>query len=199
MKTLVLLIFAIVALCISPNGELQAQNDRKEDDRKQAINVCALAIPLMNMYVVNYEFLYQKRHGLAARLGYSPNLKGADTKGVALAGVLNYRWHFSPKLNNFFIGPYARYRHVNGSGTVEGANYEFEVPELNLGVNGGYRWVSKIGFNVVLSAGYGFSFVKDRLTPSNEKVIDEFNSFKKSNDAVLDAPFYGEFSIGYAF
>jgi len=170
MKTSVKVTLAIIAFIISSNSRLSAQDDSKQDGPNQAINVCALAIPLMHMYVVNYEYLYKNRHGLATRIEYVPNMKGADTKGVALAGVLNYRWHLSPKLENFFVGPYARYRYVYGSGSVEGENYEFEVPEFNLGVNGGYRWVSKIGFNIVLSAGYGYSFSKERLTPSNKDV-----------------------------
>ena len=193
----VLVIIAIISIIVSSNSRLNAQ-----DDQKQAINVCAIAIPVMNMYVVNYEYLYQNRHGLAARLEYAPNMKGADTKGVALAAVLNYRWHFSPKLENFFVGLYARYRYVYGSGTAGKSNYDFKVPELNSGINGGYRWVSKMGINIVLSAGYGYSFVKENLTPSNSDVLSTFQAFKKANstnEVLLNAPFYGEVSIGYAF
>ena len=173
-----------------------------QDEPRQAINICAIAIPVMNMYVVNYEYLYHNRHGLAARIEYAPNLKGADTKGDAWAGVLNYRWHFSSKLENFFVGPYVRYRYVYGSGIAGATNYDFDVPELNLGINGGYRWVSKTGINIVLAAGYGYSIVKENLTPSNSDVISVFSTFKKANNtnsAMLDAPFYGEVSIGYAF
>lgn len=173
-----------------------------QDEPRQAINICAIAIPVMNMYVINYEYLYHNRHGLAARIEYAPKLKGADTKGVAWAVVLNYRWHFSPKLENFFVGPYARYRYVYGSGTTGATNYDYNVPEVNLGINGGYRWVSKIGINVVLAAGYGYSIVKENITPSNSDVNSVFSTFKKANETnsvLLDAPFYGEVSIGYAF
>jgi hypothetical protein len=156
----------------------------------------------MNMSVINYEYLYQKRHGFAARIEYAPKLKGANTKGVMLAGVLNYRWHFSPKLKNFFAGPYVRYRYVYGSGTAGTTNYDYNVPELNLGINGGYRWVSKMGINVVLAAGYGYSIGKENITPYDSEVNAAFSTFKKANnanDVMLDAPFYGEVSIGYAF
>lgn len=173
-----------------------------QDEPRQAINICAIAIPVMNMYVINYEYLYQKRHGLAARIEYAPKLKGANTQGVMLAGVLNYRWHFSPELKNLFVGPYARYRYVYGSGTAGATNYDYNVPEVNLGINGGYRWVSKIGINVVLAAGYGYSIVKENITPFNSDVNSVFSTFKKANETnsvLLDAPFYGEVSIGYAF
>jgi len=170
-----------------------------QDEPRQAINICAIAIPLMNIYVVNYEYLYHNRHGLAARIEYAPKLKDADTKGVALAGVLNYRWHFSSKLENLFIGPYVRYRYVYGSGIAGATNYDFSIPEVNLGINGGYRWVSKIGINILIAAGYGYSIDKENLTPSNSDVISVFSTFKNANNSMIDAPFYGEFSIGYAF
>ena len=197
MKKKVLIISAVIAILTYSTTTLKAQ-----ESPKQAINICAVAIPVMNFYVVNYEYLYHDRHGLATRIEYAPKLTGADTKGVSLAGVLNYRWHISPKLENFFVGAYTRYRYSYGSGTAGATNYKFKVPEVNFGINGGYRWISKIGINVVLSAGYGYSLGKDNLTPSNEDVINKFNTFKKANDTnrvILDAPFYAEFSIGYAF
>ena len=173
-----------------------------QEEPKHAINICAIAIPVLNMYVVNYEYLYHKHHGLAARIEYAPNLKGANTNGVGWAGVLNYRWHFSQKLENFFVGPYIRYRYVYGSGTAKTKHYDFNVPELNLGINGGYRWISKIGINVVLAAGYGYSLSKEKFTPSDADVTSTFSTFKKANNtntSWLDAPFYGEVSFGYAF
>ena len=169
---------------------------------KQAINICAIAIPVMNMYVINYEYLLHSRHGLAARIEFAPNLKGANTNGVMWAGVLDYRWHFSPKMNGFFVGPYLRYRYSSGSGSAAVTDYKYNVPELNLGVNGGFRWISKIGINVVFAAGYGYSFVKENLSPSSPDVNSTFLKFKKdnvTNTSLFDAPFYGEVSIGYAF
>jgi hypothetical protein len=174
----------------------------QQDEPKQAINICAIAIPVMNMYVLNYEYLYKKRHGLAFRIEFAPKLKGANTNGVMMAGVLNYRWHLSPHLKNFFIGPYARYRYIYGSGKVGTTNYDYNVPEINLGLNGGYRWVSKIGINVVISAGYGYSFVKENIKPFSSEISTNFSAFKNdnvTNTSLFDAPFYGEVSIGYAF
>jgi len=189
----------ILLLCIiiSSTTLINAQ-----DEPHQAINVCAIAIPVMNIYVVNYEYLYHNRHGLAARIGYAPKLEDASTKGVGLQAVLNYRWHFSPKLENFFVGPYLRYNYVYGSGIAEAINYDFNVHEVNLGLNGGYRWVSKIGINVVFSVGYGYSIGKENLMPTNLVIETAFSAFKNANStnsAFLDAPYYGELSIGYAF
>ena len=60
---------------------------KAQDEPRQAINICAIAIPVMNLYVVNYEYLYHNRHGLAARIEYAPKLKSADTKGVAWSEI----------------------------------------------------------------------------------------------------------------
>lgn len=199
MKPKFIFIASFIALLIFPKSELSAQEKQDQAERTQAVNICAIAIPLINNYVVNYEYLYRQRHGFAARLEYAPGMKGSNTKGVALAGVLNYRWHFSPKLDGFFVGPYARYRYVYGSGETNAQHYDFKVPELNIGANAGYRWVSKIGFNFVIAAGYGYSFTNDILSNSNTDITNEFNAFKKANNAIMDAPFYGEISIGYAF
>ena len=190
------LILIISLIFSSYNGNAQ------EKQHKQAINVCAIAIPVMNFYVLNYEYLHKDRHGLALRVEYAPKMEGAHTNGIAWAGVINYRWHICSKLEGVFVGPYARYRYVYGEGSAIETNYDFKVPEFNLGLNTGYRWISKIGINVVISAGYGYSWSFEELSPESDIVLDEFNKFKKANDAntaILDAPFYGELSIGYAF
>jgi hypothetical protein len=195
MKTKILTTILIVV--VSSITKLHAQ-----DEPQQAINICAVAIPVMNMYVVNYEYLYHEHHGLATRIEYVPNLIGANTKGTAWAVVLDYRWHFSPKLNGFFVGPYARNRYAYGSGTAEGIDYNFKLPEIHVGINGGYRWVSKIGINVVFAWGYGYSFSNEILSPSNSDISSTFNAFKNAegrNNMIFDAPFNAEFSIGYAF
>ena len=166
----------------------------------QAINICAAAIPLMHMYVINYEYLYHEHHGLAARLEYNPMSGSGIDDATGIAVVLDYRWHFSPELESFFVGPYIRYRYVDGSGTDAGTKFDFKVPEVNLGVNAGYRWIhDATGINVVLAFGYGYSWVTEEITPTNDNIKSIFNKFKKDNDTFLDAPFYGEFSIGYAF
>ena len=116
MKTTIKILLSILFVIASSMTKLQAQDEPNvQDEPRQAINVCLVAIPLMNMYVINYEYLYHERHGLAARIEYVPNLEGADTKGNAWGAVLDYRWHFSPKLNGFFVGPYIRYRYSYGS------------------------------------------------------------------------------------
>ena len=167
---------------------------------KQAVNICAVAIPVLNMYVINYEYLYTGRHGLAARLEYNPMSGSGIDDATGIAVVLDYRWHLSPELESFFIGPYVRYRYVDGSGSAAGTKFDFKVPEVNLGMNAGYRWIhDATGINVVFAFGYGYSWVTETITPISDNIESAFDKFKKDNDTFLDAPFYGEFSIGYAF
>ena len=68
---------------------------------KQAVNICAVAIPVLNMYVINYEYLYTGRHGLAARLEYNPMSGSGIDDATGIAVVLDYRWHLSPELESF--------------------------------------------------------------------------------------------------
>jgi hypothetical protein len=201
---LLLLLTAFFAFISTPlNAQIKEQQTTSEPKKpNQAINICAVAIPVMNVYVLNYEILLGHRHGLATRIEYAPNLKGADTKGTAWSAVLNYRCHFSPSLKGFFAGPYARYRYVYGSGTTGETDFDFTLPIANVGLNGGYRWVSKIGINAVFSWGYGYSFGKENISPSTSDTNSTFDAFKNAeskNNMLIESTFYAELSIGYAF
>lgn len=173
---------------------LNAQNPPKH-----AVNICAVAIPVMNLYVINYEYLYHERHGLTSRIEYNP-MSGSGIDATGIAAVLNYRWHFIPKLESLFLGAYGRYRYSDGSGSADGTKFDFTVPEVNIGLNAGYRWIhDATGINIVIAAGYGYSWETEDISPSNDLITSKFNTFKKDNNTYFDAPFYGEFSIGYAF
>lgn len=169
------------------------------DGETHAVTLCALAIPLMNAYVLNYEHLVERRHGLAVRLEYAPMHDTDAVDGTELAAVLNYRFHLSPALGGFFVGAYGRYRQVYGEGTAEGARFTFSVPELVVGLNVGYRWMIWNGVNAVFSAGYGYAWTKTNRSPDRSAQKDALAAFADKNAQFMDAPFYGEFSVGYAF
>lgn len=170
-----------------------------EEQPNHAINICAVAISVMNMYVVNYEYLLDYKHGLDVRLEYNPmSSDEIDANGVA--AVLDYRWHLSPAMESLFAGPYARYRYVDGSGDVSGTDFDFNVSEVNLGVNVGYRWINDAtGINAVFAFGYGNSWETEELSVESDDIIYTYDEFKKDNETYFDAPFNAEFSIGYAF
>lgn len=195
-KTITALL-AIFIILISTNT-----SSAQSDSAKHGINICAIAIPTMNVYVLNYEYLYKQRHGLATRIEFAPNMKDGNTEAIGTAFVANYRYHFTPKLSGFFAGPYARYRHVIGSGVADDRNFDFTVPEFNLGIHAGYRWVSEIGFNVVFSYGYGYSWTTHDYSIDNDAVRERYKTFTRANsstDTGIDAPFYAELSFGWVF
>jgi hypothetical protein len=169
-----------------------------KDSDKQALNICALAIPLLNQYIVNYEYLYGQRHGLAARVEYAPMSDDAISS-TGKAVVLNYRWHFSKSMESIFAGPYARYREIIGTGSVGGAAFNFTIPEWTIGVNVGKRWVWRNGFNVVLSAGLGVSTRTETVNPTNAAIDSAITTLKTDHPTYFNTPSYGEFSIGYVF
>lgn len=199
MKTLrrVVVMLVLIGIVVPGVSALGA-----ERERNQAINICAIAIPLMNLYVVNYEYLLADRHGLAARLEYIP-LADGDIEGTGYAAVLDYRWHLTPRMESFFLGPYLRYRYAEGKGTVGGVDFDWSIPELNLGVNAGYRWIhDPTGINVVVVAGYGYAWTSQELSSDDTTIGTAFAHFKDANagtENFLDAPFFGEVSFGWAY
>jgi hypothetical protein len=180
-------------------AEVPAAAPAEEGAERHAVTLCALAIPLMNAYVLNYEYLLERRHGLAVRLEYAPMRDTDAVDGTELAAVFNYRFHLAAKMSSFFVGAYGRYRSVYGEGTAEGARFSFSVPEVVVGLNVGYRWMVWRGVNAVFSAGYGYAWTKTTRTPDRTPQKDALAAFADKNAQFMDAPFYGEFSVGYAF
>lgn len=172
--------------------------ERISDD--QALNICALAIPLVKQYVAIYEKTFEKRHGLAVRLEYTP-LSDSTISATGHGVLLNYRFHFSQTMESVFMGPYLRYRKVSGSGVVSGTAFEFTIPEYTVGLNIGKRWVWQNGFDVVLAIGYGkvVGSNAETVSISNSPINSALVAFKNNNPTFINAPHYGEFSIGYVF
>ncbi len=191
----------IILILSSP---LIAEEQETNPPVNQAINICALAIPIMNLYVLSYEYLLADYHGIALRAEIIP-LKDSDTgiDGLGSAAVINYRWHPFSRIDSFFVGPYARYRYVTGSGNISGTSFDYSIPEFTLGINAGYRWIfGSSGFNVVMAAGYGYSWREENFSTNTSAIQTAFREFKGANAGTtnfVDAPFYGEFSLGYAF
>ena len=169
-----------------------------DDPRTYALNFCPLGVPAYNLYAVNFEYFMAPQQGFNLRLDYAP-LSDNDIDIKDKAMILNYRWYVNGSLNSIFAGAYTRYRINTGSGSTSGTGFDYDSKELTLGINIGKRWLWKNGFNVVVLAGYGFSHYKETVTHRNEAVDSALDKFKDDNSLFFDNPFYGEFSIGYAF
>jgi hypothetical protein len=201
----------IIALCscfIFLTGALEAQVVEKvtstetiepRDEFKHAINMCPGGIAF-GIYSINYAQLFGSNHVLVGRFDYEDIPKtytDANIESSGVAFILNYRWHFSGKMNSTYLGAYSRYRVYNGSGTLESTTFDFEIDELTLGLNVGKRWVWNSGFNLNFALGYGFSFDNREIDPTNTSLESTVDNFESEYDFI--DPFLGEFSIGYAF
>lgn len=186
--------FMLAALLItSYSAETMA-----DDNRTHALNFCPLGVPVYNLYAVNFEYFMTPQHGFDLRLDYAP-LSDNDIDITDKAMIINYRWYVNKSFNSIFAGAYTRYRINSGSGTASGTRFDYDSKELTLGLNIGKRWLWKNGFNVVVLAGYGFSHFEETVKHGNEAVDSAVDTFKDDNSLFFDNPFYGEFSIGYAF
>jgi hypothetical protein len=140
-----------------------------------SINMCPGGI-IFGIYSFNFEHLFAENHGVVIRLDYesvSESFSGDKIDANGYGIILNYRYHFSGALESIFLGSFARYRVYKGTGNTASEEFDFTLPEFTFGLNAGKRWVWNSGFNNTL------------------------NKFENEYDFL--GPFYGEFSLGYAF
>ena len=150
---------------------------------KHAISTCPVALA-MGEILLSYEYLLNQKHGFAIMLDYqaeSETFKDPSFYLDRASVFLNYRYHFSKKMNSFFIGPYLRARFYDEEKGATGT-LDFNDPEISLALYLGKRWVWNNGFNITLTGGYGPYLRESRL--SRGEFMDKY---------------FGELSIGYAF
>ena len=187
----------VVAQAIEMSSNTDSNASRK--NFKHALNICPIA-PVFGIYAVNYEYLFNPKHGILARIEYEDVPKTYTDSSIESNGwaySLNYRRHLSGEMNSIFLGAYSRYRNYNGSGTLESKKFDFKLPSFTLGLNAGKRWVWNSGINITFSLGYGISMDDRQATPSDTAIETILDKFEKEYDFI--SPFYGELSIGYAF
>lgn len=200
MKTLLIittvLIFSILLSCPM---YAQENKETKSSEFKNALNICPIA-PLFGIYAVNYENLFSPKNGIVARIEYEDVPKTYTDANIELNGLafsLNYRRHIDGELESFFWGAYARYRTYDGDGEINSDKFDFKLPSFTIGLNVGKRWVWDGGFNITVSAGYGYSTDSRESSPSNNAINSAIDQLEKEYDFM--SPLYGELSIGFAF
>jgi hypothetical protein len=181
-----------LVICILLSSHLMAQEksdssltnlNSRQLNYKHAISICPMAFIMGELYI-SYEYLLNQTHGLAIMLDYQAETKTYEDPSFTLdrASVfLNYRYHFSKKMNSLFIGPYLRARFYDGKVGATGS-LDFNDPEITLALYLGKRWVWNNGFNVTFTGGYGPYLRESR--ESRGEFVDKY---------------FGELSIGYAF
>ncbi len=199
---IVLLVGLFSAVNLYAQGNASMDNSNKETSVEQftnAVNMCPLALAF-GYFSANYEHLFTPAHGLVVRLDYESvpgTFTDANIEASGYAIVLNYRWHLAKQLKSLYFGTYVRYREFNGTGQLEGTDFDFTMPEFTLGLNVGKRWVWNNGFNINFALGYGFYKQDRNIDPSTPGISSAMDQFEK--DYEFSGPFLGEFSIGYAF
>jgi hypothetical protein len=172
---------------------------RSGKEIRNAINVCPGGIAF-GILSANYERLLKPNHGMVIRADYDiipKTYSDANIEAWGMAFILNYRYHIGGGLESFYVGAYARYREYKGTGTQEGSAFDFSIPDMTAGINAGKRWIWKSGFTMNLAFGYGFMTSQRNIDPENPYNEAAVNVFEEQYDFM--SPFYGEFSIGYAF
>jgi Protein of unknown function (DUF3575) len=164
-----------------------------------SINMCPGGI-IFGIYSFNFEHLFVERHGVVVRLDFESVSESFSDDKIDANGygiILNYRYHFSGALESMFLGSFARYRVYKGTGNTAAEEFDFTLPEFTFGLNAGKRWVWNSGFNITLAFGYGFANNSKETEPDNVSYKNTLNKFENEYDFL--GPFYGEFSLGYAF
>ena len=194
-----------LTLALLLSGNILAQESKilksvnTQNELKHALNICPIA-PLFGIYAVNYEYLFSPKNGIVARVEYEDVPKAytdAKIESNGLAFSLNYRRHIKGELESLFWGAYARYRTYKGDGETNIENFNFTLPSFTIGLNAGKRWVWNSGFNITLSAGYGYSIDNRKTTPNSIAINAALDQLEKEYDFM--SPLYGELSIGFAF
>ncbi len=202
MKTQIRIFAAIIFSMLLTTNIIAQEKEKvtsKVSEFKHALNICPIA-PLFGIYAVNYEYLFSPKNGIVARIEYEDVPKAytdAHIESNGLAFSLNYRRHLAGQLESVFWGSYARYRTYKGDGEIDSEKFDFTLPSFTIGLNAGKRWIWNSGFNITLSAGYGFSFDKRNTTPDSNAINSALDQLEKEYDFM--SPLYGELSIGFAF
>lgn len=196
---------AVVAVAVLFAGNASAQShEKKEAERwispaKTAINVCPGGIAF-GFYSANVEHLFGDNHGVVLRGDLETIPKSYSDANIDASGkavILNYRYHIGGGLNSFYAGAFARYRKINGDGSLETGDFDFKLPECTVGLNVGKRWIWKSGFTMNFALGYGYAYDELKVNNSSQAAIDAIDVFR--DDYAFMNGFLGEFSIGYAF
>jgi hypothetical protein len=201
-------IFKVLTICIflSSNAAAQVEeessltkSDFPRSEFKHALNICPIA-PVFGFYSINYEYLISPKNGIVARFDYEdvPNVyTDASIESSGKGFTLNYRRHLSGEMNSLFLGGYTRYRNYKGNGELDSKKFDLTLQSYSIGLNTGKRWAWNSGFNIVFALGYGFDINNREANPTNNAIESILGQFEQEYEFM--SPFYGEFSIGYAF
>lgn len=184
--------------------------------RRNAIN---FRVPdaFLGSYFLNFEHLVGNRHGVVLEGGYvgpytvAWNFNGdfkakwQATQGYTIG--LQYRYHFSDKLDSTFIGAFFKYGSVSGKIlSAGGSGVTFDTttgqPQIGfsalyqmIGLNIGHRFIFGPGITLTFRLGFGPNFGTYRYSTAD--FPKNTDAFRSTFNLILG--FDAEISAGYAF
>ena len=190
-KTGILLIFTFIML----QGWSQKMDDISKES-KNGINIGFMGALQTVSFSVNYEHLFNNRHGLVIGMPLINTNRGKE-HGFSLS----YRNRWKEKMSSPYWGFFLNYSRVEipATETVNGSvvnEYWARNTAATIGFNVGRRWVTNIGLDLGIRAGVGIPISKFEWI--EEPTDPDFVDFSESVFKVISA-FDVELSVGYCF
>lgn len=159
------------------------------DKTKQAIQLDVSAL-FLGTLSLNYEYLFNRQHGIVVEGSYYPGYIDGDSHGENLE--LAYRWHWAKSMNSGFLGVFVNggrsYGNIRDWFGDTGVGYT--QTSITIGPDIGKRWVAPWGLSLVARIGYGYTWSKFDNPVPDQTTIDRLRWLSG-----LDT----EISLGYAF
>lgn len=159
------------------------------DKTKQAIQLDVAGL-FMGTLSLNYEYLFNRQHGIVVEGSYYPGYTDWDSHGENLE--LAYRWHWAKSMNSGFLGVFVNggRSYGNGRDWFADTGVGYTQTSITVGPDIGRRWVAPWGLSLVARIGYGYTWSKFGNPVPDQSTIDRLRWLSG-----LDT----EISLGYAF
>ena len=159
------------------------------DKTKQAIQLEVAGL-FSGTLSLNYEYLFNRQHGIVVEGSYYPGYTDGDSHGENLE--LAYRWHWAKSMNSGFLGVFVNGGRFYGNrGDWFGdTGVGYTQTSITIGPDIGKRWVTPWGLSLVARIGYGYTWSKFDNPVPDQSTINRLRGLSG-----LDT----EISLGYAF
>ncbi len=159
------------------------------DKMKQAVQLDVAGL-FLGTLSLNYEYLFNRQHGIVVEGSYYPGYSDWDSHGENVE--LAYRWHWARSMNSGFVGVFVNGGRSYGNGREWFADTGtgYTQTSITVGPDIGRRWVTPWGLSLVARVGYGYTWSKFDNPAPDQSTIDRLR---------WESGFDGEISLGYAF
>lgn len=152
---------------------------------------------------LNYERLLFNQHGVVVE-GFINTFGQAKT----YTAFLNYRYHFKPKMDSWFVGAYVKRKRESRTQTMKQSDSDVIDTTssytylFHVGLNGGKKWVLPMGLTFSARLGYGFGVTEQSMTTTADENDEQGRRGMGGGSKDLQKVLSGidsELSIGWSF